>query len=109
MLYSHALASEAGQHTAQDLAEGGTGVEPHQAGAGLSIQREGMVVGRLPDEDQVLEAVGSNWGLGSAGSQLAGEQAEAKAGRACSSEAHRTDHEMHRDRHEPRLQTLNRY
>lgn len=93
------------RHKDPVLEEEGSGVVAHQAGVGRSNQREGTV--GLPHiEDQVPEVVGSNWGWGGTGCQSAWGQAEEKAGRACSSEARRMGHEMHRDRHEPRLQSL---
>jgi hypothetical protein len=102
--FKHALASEVERHKDPVLEEEGSGVVAHQAGVGRSNQREGTV--GLPHiEDQVPEVVGSNWGWGGTGCQSAWGQAEEKAGRACSSEARRMGHEMHRDRHEPRLQS----
>lgn len=113
MLYSHALASAEERH--RDLVleegdrnlvleEGDTGVEAHHVGAGRRNQQEGMAVGLLHIEGQGLEVAGSNWGWGGTGCRSAWGQAE-KAGRACSSEARHTGHEMHKDHHEPHLQS----
>jgi len=103
--YSHALASEVERHKDPVLEEGDSDVEAHQAEAGRSNQREG-IVGLPHIEDQALEVVDSNWGWGGIGCQSAWGQAEEKAGRACSFEARRMGHGMHKDHREPHLRSL---